>query len=718
MTINDLKAGQSARIVSVGGKGGLRRHFFDIGLIPEAELRFVKRAPMGDPVEITLNGYSLSLRSDEAGKIEVEVIEALSERKVSPEDADFGYNLTLHEHNAHPGYGEGGKYHNGSDETPLPRGTVLRLAVVGQHNSGKTTLFNQLTGESAHVGNFPGVTVEMASAPVKGHPDAVLYDLPGMYSLDPYTDVEKITLDFLRNEKPHAIINIVDAGNIERNLYLSLQLMQLGIPMVIALNMMDEFRSSGASIRINEMERELGLPIVPITASGNDGVQELLEHALHVAKYQETPAENGFTGAEKARGDEEDYEQKARRRYEFIRDLCDRLVHRSGESREQVRSRRIDSVVTGKWTAVPSFILVMGLVFWLTFDVLGLGLQNLLSAGIGSLSVAVQAAFARWEVAPAVSSLVTDALFGGVGTVLSFVPIILVLFFFLSILEDSGYMSRVAFVSDKLLRKIGLSGRSIVPMLIGFGCSVPAVMATRTLPSSRDRRLTIQMVPFMSCSAKIAVYGFLTSAFFPGKAGLIIAGLYFLGIVLGILYALGRRILKGREKVTPFVMELPVYRLPKARNVGHLLWDKTKDFLQMAFTVILLASIVIWFLRSFNLRMEFVGAQDSMLAAIAGWIAPVMAPLGLGDWRIVTALITGFLAKEGIVATIEVLGAASVFTAATAVPMLVFCLLYTPCIATVTSMRRELGLPRTLGIVVFQCALAWVCAWAAYLIVV
>ena len=781
MTLKDLKIGESAVVMNVGGEGTLRQHFLDMGIIPGAEVRLVKMAPMGDPMEIKVHGYSLTLRLSEALNIEVDMDSARSEEHYVPLDEDFGYNLSLHEHNAHPGFGEEGRYHSKEDGNPLPKDEILTFALAGQQNCGKTTLFNQLTGSNQHVGNFPGVTVSRKDGVIKGYPNTCVTDLPGIYSLSTYTAEEMVARDFIIDDKPKAIINIVDANNIERNFYLTMQLMELDVPIVLALNMMDELRGNGGSVRVNEMERLLGIPVVPISAASGEGVAELVEHAVHIAKYQEKPGRQDFcskedhggavhrclhslmhlvedhaqraglparfaasrlVGGDKAiaarlgldRNEEEMVEHiitqmeeergldrhaaMADMRFSFIGRLCSQTVSKPQESKEYRRSLRIDRFLTGKWTAIPAFLAIIALIFWLTFDVLGLWLQKLLSAGIEGLGSAVNAAFIRWDVSEPVRSLVVDAIFGGVGSVLGFVPIIIVLFFFLSMLEDSGYMARIAFVSDKLLRRLGLSGRSIVPMLIGFGCSVPGVMATRTLPSSHDRRLTIMLIPFMSCSAKIAIYGFLASAFFPGKAGIIMISLYLLGIIVGIIAALVSRLLRKHKDSAPFVMELPVYRLPRARNVWHLLWDKTKDFIQRAFTVIFVATIVIWLLQSFDFRLSFVeDSSESILAWLAGLIAPLFGPLGLGDWRIVTALITGFLAKESVVSTMEVLGVTAALTAATAVPLLIFCLLYTPCVATIASIRRELGTKWALAVVLFQCAIAWVCAFAACLII-
>ena len=779
MTLKDIKVGESAVVKAVGGEGALRQHFLDMGLIPGAEVKLVKTAPMGDPLEIKVHGYALTLRLSEALKIEVDKDMVPEEPQVFL-DEDFGYNLSLHEHNAHPGFGEEGRFHDKADEHPLPKDETLTFALVGQQNCGKTTLFNQLTGSNQHVGNFPGVTVSRKDGVIRGYPNTLVTDLPGIYSLSTYTSEELVSRDFILDEKPKAIINIVDANNIERNFYLTMQLMELDVPIVLALNMMDELRGNGGSVRVNEMERLLGIPVVPISAASGEGVHELVEHAMHIAKYQEKPGRQDFCSKEDhggavhrclhslmhlvedhaqraglparfaasrlVAGDEavtarlglDDNEKEmvehiitqmeeergldrdaamADMRFSFIGRLCAQTVSKPRESKEYLRSVKLDRTLTGKWTAIPAFLAIIALIFWLTFDVIGLWLQDMLAAGIESLGAAVDAAFVRWEVSEPVRSLVVDAIFGGVGSVLSFVPIIIVLFFFLSMLEDSGYMARIAFVSDKILRRLGLSGRSIVPMLIGFGCSVPGVMATRTLPSSHDRRLTILMIPFMSCSAKIAIYGFLASAFFPGKAGIIMISLYLLGIVVGVITALISKMFRKHKDSAPFVMELPVYRIPRAKNVMHLLWDKTKDFIQRAFTVIFVATIIIWVLQSFDFRLNFVeDSSQSILAWLAGLIAPLFGPLGLGDWRIVTALISGFLAKESVVSTMEVLGVTSALTAATAVPLLVFCLLYTPCVAAIASIRRELGSKWALIVVFLQCAIAWVCALAAYLI--
>ena len=776
MTLRELPVGGSAVILAVGGEGALRQHFLDMGLIPGAHVKLVKYAPFGDPMELRVSGYALTLRLAEAAQITVEPAEDLPEA-----DNDLADDRSVHsvDPDAHPGFGEAGKFHDKKEEDPLPEGTVLTFALAGNQNCGKTTLFNQLTGSNQHVGNFPGVTVDRKDGVIRGFPDTRVTDLPGIYSLSPYTSEEIVSRQFILDEKPRGIINIVDAGNIERNLYLTMQLMELNVPMVLALNMMDEVRNNGGSIRVNEMEEILGLPVVPISASKNEGIDELVDHAVHVARYQERPARQDFcdkedhggavhrclhgimhlvedhaaragipvrfaasrlvegdAAVERALGLQQNEKEMvehiilqmeqergldrgaamADMRFSFIRKLCAQTVVKPHESKEYLRSRRIDRILTGRWTAIPIFVAVMSLVIWLSIDVLGAPLQDLLDRGIQWLAGVTDTGMERWGVSDAVRSLVVDGVFGGVGTVVSFVPIIIILFFFLSMLEDSGYMARVAFVTDKLLRRLGLSGRSIVPLLIGFGCSVPAVMATRTLPSSRDRRMTILLTPYMSCSAKIPIYAFFTNAFFPGHGGLVLVILYLSAILVGILVALVCKNLPRKGGAAPFVMELPNYRMPGAKNVGHLLWDKTKDFLQRAFTVIFVASIVIWVLQSFDWRLQLVEPGDSMLAAIAGVLAPLFAPLGLGDWRIVTALVTGFLAKESVVATLGVLDVTATMTALTAVPMLAFCLLYTPCVAAIAAVKRELGGKWALGMVVFQCVVAWVVAWLAYLV--
>ena len=776
MTLKELPVGGSAVILTVGGDGVLRQHFLDMGLIPGAPVTLVKYAPLGDPMELLVSGYTLTLRLAEAAQIAVEAVEDF------PAPAPFvsdDPSVEPVDPVAHPGFGEGGKFHDKTHEHPLPEGTQLTFALAGNQNCGKTTLFNQLTGSNQHVGNFPGVTVDRKDGVIRGHADTLVTDLPGIYSLSTYTSEELVSRRFILHEKPRGIINIVDAGNIERNLYLTMQLMELDVPMVLALNMMDEVRGNGGSIRVNKMEEILGLPVVPISASKNEGVDELVEHAIHVARFQEKPARQDFCDKDDHGGAVhrclhgimhliEDHAERAGiplrfaasrlvegdaavaqalnlqtnememvehiivqmeqergldrnaamadMRFAFIRRLTAQTVVKPRESREYRRSRRLDRVLTGRWTAIPIFVLVISLVIWLSIDVLGAPLQDLLDQGIQGLAGLADAGMTRWGVTPAVRSLVVDGVFGGVGTVVSFVPIIIILFFFLSILEDSGYMARVAFVTDKLLRKIGLSGRSIVPLLIGFGCSVPAVMATRTLPSSRDRKMTIMLTPFVSCSAKIPIYAFFTNAFFPGHGGLVLVILYLSAILIGIVVACICKYLPKQQHPTPFVMELPNYRMPGAKNVGHLLWDKTKDFLQRAFTVIFIASIVIWLLQSFDWRLRLVDPEDSMLASVAGLLAPLFRPLGLGDWRIVTALVTGFLAKESVVATLEVLNVTASMTALTAIPMLAFCLLYTPCVAAIAAVRRELGGKWAICMVAFQCVVAWVVAWLAYLI--
>ena len=782
MTIDKLEIGRAAVIEKVGGEGAVRMHFLDMGLIPGAVLKVVAKAPTGDPIQLLISGYALTLRKSDAADIEVrdplpgEIPE--ESEQAGKDVSTVGRNTWLHDHNAHPGLGEGGKYHSRDHENPLPKGTVLSFALAGQQNCGKTTLFNVLTGSNQHVGNFPGVTVDRKDGVIKGHPYTSITDLPGIYSLSPYTAEELVSREFILNPDTKGLINIVDASNIERNLYLTLQLMELGVPMVLALNMMDEVRGNGGSIRINEMERILGIPVVGISAARNEGIDELVEHAVHVARYQEAPARNDFCGKDDHGGavhrclhsvihliedhaaaagiparfaatkliEGDDWVEKALKltapereaieqiistmeqergldrsaaiadmRYTFIRKLCDQTVVKPRESREYRRSRNIDKVLTGRWTAIPIFIAIMALIIWLTIDVLGAPLQGLLDSGISALGATVGALLARWNVSPAVQSLVVDAIFGGVGAVCSFVPIIVILFFFLSMLEDSGYMARVAYVTDSFLRKIGLSGRSIVPLIIGLGCSVPGVMASRTLPSARDRRKTILLTPFMSCSAKLPIYAFLSAAFFPGHGGLVLVCLYLLSICTGILVALIGKHVDGGSEAAPFVMELPNYRLPQLRNVAHLMWDKTKDFLQRAFTVIFVATLVIWFLQSFSFRFELVeNGEGSMLAWVAGLLAPLFAPLGLGDWRIVTAFISGFLAKESVVATMEVLGVLGTLSVATAVSMLVFSLLYTPCVAAIAAVKRELGGKWALFVIVFQCLVAWVVSFGAY----
>ena len=778
MTLNELGIGESAIIVRVGGEGALRQHFLDMGVIPGEIVTLVQYAPMGDPMELRIHGYELTLRMADAEKIEIKKV-SMEERK------RFGDPLSAVQETEHPGLGEGGRYHVKADEDPLPDGTMLTFALAGNQNCGKTTLFNQITGSNQHVGNFPGVTVDRKDSQIKGHPNTKITDLPGIYSLSPYTSEEVVSRQFILDEKPTCIINIVDATNIERNLYLTMQLLELDVPIVLALNMMDELKGNGGSIRINEMEEELGIPVVPISALRNEGTHELIEHAIHVAKYQERPGRTDFCGKDDHGGAvhrcihaimhlienhaedagipirfaaakiiEGDYlviealeltenektvmshilrqmekergldcaAAMADMRFEFIRKVCGKTVVKPKESREHARSRSIDRILTGKYTAIPAFIIIMGLVFWLTFNVIGAGLQTLLETGIRRLTEQTAAVLTASHVNPVLKSLIVDGIFNGVGSVLSFIPIIVVLFFFLSLLEDSGYTARVAFVMDHLLRKIGLSGRSIVPMLIGFGCTVPAVMASRTLPSERDRKMTIMLTPFMSCSAKLPIYGFFTAAFFPKHGALVMIGLYFIGILVGILTALVSKNTAFKGEAVPFVMELPNYRMPGAGNVARLLWDKAKDFLERAFTVIFIATIIVWFLQTFDSHLNVVSnSRDSILAVAAGFIAPIFRPAGFGDWRVSTALITGFMAKESVVSTLKVLFGKtamlmSVLTPLNALSLLVFCLLYTPCVAAIASVRRELGGKWAAGMVVLQCVIAWVCATALHLI--
>ena len=773
MTLKNLELGSTAVITAVGGEGSLRQHFLDMGVIPGAEITLIKYAPMGDPMELRIHGYELTLRLADAEKIEIRPAKA-RERIGQPSQP-----MSHPETRAHPGLGEGGKYHVKADENPLPEGTQLTFALAGNQNCGKTTLFNQLTGSNQHVGNFPGVTVDRKSGEIKNHANTLVTDLPGIYSLSPYTSEEIVSRQFILNEKPTGIINIVDATNIERNLYLTMQLMELDVPIVLALNMMDEVRGNGGSIYINEMEELLGIPVVPIVAAKNEGVEELVRHAVHIAQYQERPGRTDFCDKDdhggavhrclhgimhliedhaKAAGipvrfaasklvegdqlvlealgltqnekemldhiisqmeEERGLDRSAAiadMRFAFIQKLCQQTVVKPRESREHERSRKIDRFLTGKYTAIPAFVGIMALVFWLTFHVIGAWLQDLLALGIDQLTLLVDEALTAWHVNDVLHALVIDGIFSGVGSVLSFVPIIVTLFFFLSLLEDSGYMARVTFVMDKLPRKIGLSGRSIVPMLIGFGCTVPGVMASRTLPSERDRKMTILLTPFMSCSAKLPIYTFLTAAFFPQYGALVMVALYFLGILVGILTALISKNTMFRGEAVPFVMELPNYRMPGAKNVAHLLWDKAKDFLQRAFTVIFLATIVVWFLQTFDFHLNIVAdAQSSILAMTAGLISPLFAPLGFGDWRICTALIAGFIAKESVVSTLSVLfGAAGnlsvLFPPLAAASLLVFCLLYTPCVAAIASIKRELGGKWAILVVVGQCVIAWVCA--------
>lgn len=777
MFLNELKAGERAVVRSVGGERALRQHFLDMGVIPGAEITLVKFAPMGDPIEFRIHEYELTLRVDDAKQIGIE--------KLPKWESDQHPVVKIpHEPTDHPGLGEGGRYHVREGEHPLPDDQLLTFALAGNQNCGKTTLFNQLTGSNQHVGNFPGVTVDQKSGSIRGHENTKITDLPGIYSMSPYTDEEIVSREFILREQPTGIINIVDATNIERNLYLTLQLIELDRPMVLALNMMDELTGNGGSVDINAMESLLGIPIVPISASKGEGIEELVAHALHVAHYQEKPGRMDFCDAESHRGAVhrclhgimhliEDHAKEARipvrfaatkivegdsrviealmldqnememiehiicqmekergldrsaaiadMRFAFIGKLVDRTFHKAHESRQHERSRRIDKVLTGKYTAIPAFIAIMSLVFYLTFNVIGAGLQDLLAAGIGLLQDQVDAAMTAAGVNEAMHSLVIDGIFQGVGTVLSFLPIIVTLFFFLSLLEDTGYMARIAFVMDKWLRKIGLSGRSIVPLLIGFGCSVPAIMSTRTLPSERDRRMTILLTPFMSCSAKLPIYGFFIAAFFGDYGALPMIVLYFGAMLVGIVVAyLGKNTIFKGEAV-PFVMELPNYRMPGRRNVMQLLWEKSKDFLERAFSVIFIATIVIWFLQTFNFRLDMVtDSSESMLAAVAGIIAPIFAPLGFGDWRISTALISGFMAKESVVSTLGVLfGTSSISTVLTplsAASLLAFCLLYTPCVAAITSVKRELGTTWAIWVVIFQCVVAWIVSFIVHTI--
>ena len=770
MTLKELQIGKSAIVDAVGGAGALRQHFLDMGLIPGAEVTLVKLAPMGDPMELRIHGYELTLRLDDAAQITVTPTEK-TPAVHTPVDGKMV---------EHPGLGEGGKYHTKEGEHPLPEDKTLTFALAGNQNCGKTTLFNQLTGSNQHVGNFPGVTVDRKSGAIKGHPETEVTDLPGIYSMSPYSSEEIVTRQFIIGEKPTGIINIVDATNIERNLYLTMQLMELDTPMVLALNMMDEMRGNGGTVRINKMESMLGIPVIPISAAKNEGVDELVDHAVHVAKYQERPGRMDFCSEDdhggavhrcihgiihliedhaKAAGipvrfaatklvegdhrieealklDQNEKEMIehiivqmeqergldraaaiADMRFHFIHQLVDQTVVKPHQSKEQVRSSRIDQFLTGKYTAIPAFVGIMALVFYLTFGVIGAGLQNLLEIGIENLTVFVDNALTYWNVNEAVHSLVIDGIFTGVGSVLSFLPIIVTLFFFLSLLEDTGYMARVAFVMDKLLRRIGLSGRSIVPMLIGFGCTVPGVMASRTLPSERDRKMTILLTPFMSCSAKLPIYSLFAVTFFPDHAALVMVGLYFLGIAVGILAAFALKGTLFRGEAVPFVMELPNYRLPGLKNVMQLLWEKARDFLERAFTVIFMATIVIWFLQNFDLQLSLTAdPQESILAFVASGIAPLFAPLGFADWRVSTALITGFMAKESVVSTLTILFGSSAalgaaLSPAAAAPLLVFCLLYTPCIAAVASVKRELGGRWAAVMVLNQCVVAWVAAF-------
>ena len=778
MTLKDLPIGKTATIRSVGGEGALRQHFLDMGLIPKGDVTMVKYAPMGDPMELRIHSYELTLRLADADKIEIENVRDAGE-KGETSKKNNSHSIP------HPGLGEGGKFHFKETENPLPASEMLTFALAGNQNCGKTTLFNQLTGSSQHVGNFPGVTVDRKDGSIRGKSNTLVTDLPGIYSMSPYSSEEIVTRNFVLNEHPRGIINIVDATNIERNLYLTMQLMELDIPMVLALNMMDEVRENGGSIIINRMEEMLGIPVVPISAAKNEGIDELVAHALHVAKYQEKPEKIDFCDAdddggavhrclhaimhliedhaqeagipvrfaaaklaegdqlilEKLKLDQNEKEMLehivkqmesergldraaaiAHMRFDFIEKICDETVIKPKESKEHIRSTKIDRILTGKYTAIPCFVGIMALVFYLTFGVIGAFLSGILDMGIEALGGAIDQLMAAAHVNSVLHSLVMDGIFNGVGSVLSFLPVIVTLFFFLSLLEDSGYMARVAFVMDKLLRKIGLSGRSIVPMLIGFGCTVPGVMASRTLPSERDRRMTILLTPFMSCSAKLPIYAFFAAAFFPENSALVMILLYFGGIVMGILMALLLRRTMFSGEAVPFVMELPNYRMPGAKNVGHLLWDKAKDFLQRAFTVIFIATLVIWFLQTFDIHLNVVtDSKDSILAMAASVVAPIFRPMGFGDWRISTALITGFMAKESVVSTLSVLfGSTEALLAAitplAAASLLVFCLLYTPCVAAVAAIKRELGGKWAAGVVIGQCVIAWIAAFVVYMI--
>ena len=776
LTLKELQPGQSGVIETVGGTGALRQHFLDMGIIPGAKVTVIKLAPMGDPMELRIHGYELTLRLDDAGRIDILPAETETENKSSsPKKKSID----------HPGLGEEGKFHPKGSGNPLPHGTTLTFALVGNQNSGKTTLFNQLTGANQHVGNFPGVTVDRKDGVIKGHENTLITDLPGIYSMSPYTGEELVSRDFVLKEKPHGIINIVDATNIERNLYLTMQLLELDIPMVVALNMMDEMTGNGGTVDINAMEAMLGVPVVPISAAKNEGVDELIKHAVHIAKYQEKPlrqdfcdaAHNGgavhralhavlhmtedhaersglparFAASKLIEGDELimnqldlDQNEKdtldhivlqmekergldrsaamADMRFAYIQRVCEQCVVKPKESREHIRSQQLDRVLTGKYTAIPTFILIMGLVFYLTFNVIGAWLQGLLESGIDLLEGWTVKAMTAGHVNGVIQSLVIDGLFEGVGSVLSFLPIIVTMFFFLSLLEDSGYIARVAFFTDKLLRKIGISGRSIVPLLIGFGCTVPAVMSTRTLPSERDRRMTILLTPFMSCTAKLPIYAFFVNAFFPRYGGAVMTLLYLVGILTGILVALVFKKTLFKGEAVPFVMELPNYRLPSPRNVAQLLWEKAKDFLQRAFSVILIATVIVWFLQSFDFRLNpAADSHDSILAAVSGWLVPLFKPLGLGDWRIVTSLISGFMAKESVVSVLEVLfgsegGIATALSTVSAAALLVFCLLYTPCVAAIASIKRELGVKWAAAVVLWQCGIAWVAALIVRLI--
>lgn len=780
MKLNELSIGSTATILKVGGNGSLRQHFLDMGLIQGTEVTVVKYAPMGDPIELQIHGYELTIRLEDAQNIEISEPHKPKQATVQESDEQKKREKILKQEKHHPGYGEGGRFHDKKEEDPLPEDSMLTFALVGNQNCGKTTLFNQLTGSKQHVGNFPGVTVDRKDGVIRGYDNTLITDLPGIYSMSPYSSEEIVTREFVIREKPKGIINIVDATNIERNLYLTMQLLELGFPMVVALNMMDELRENQGSVLVNEMEELLGVPVIPISAAKGEGIDELIRHAVHVAKYQERPLENDFCKKEEgihrglhavmhliedhAKASEipvrfaaskimegdlqiqerlnlteneknllEDIAKQteeetgldrsaavAQMRFEYIEDVCSQTVIKPKESKERIRSQKVDQFLTGKYTGIPAFIGIMGIVFWLTFNVIGAFFQNVLEQGIDRLTQYVAHMMEAAGVSSVIRSLVVEGIFGGVGGVLSFLPIIVTLFFFLSILEDSGYMARVAFIMDKLLRKLGLSGRSIVPMLVGFGCTVPGVMASRTLPSERDRKMTILLTPFMSCSAKLPIYGFFAAAFFPGKGGLVMICLYVFGIVMGILMALIFKKTTFKGEAVPFVMELPNYRMPGAKNVFHLLWDKAKDFLQRAFTVIFVATIVIWFLQNFDTGLNMVAdSQNSILAMAAGVIAPIFVPVGFGDWRVVTALVSGFLAKESVVSSLEVLfGSTAVLqsslTTVGAASLLVFCLFYTPCVAAIASVKRELGAKWAAGMVVGQCVIAWIAAFVVY----
>ena len=775
MTIKDLPAGKSATILKVGGDGALRQHFLDMGLIQGAEVTVIKYAPMGDPVELRIHSYELTIRLSDAEQIEVSEPYCIDNKAVE----NVKMNSIVKEH---PGFGEGGRYHDKENENPLPDDEKLTFALVGNQNCGKTTLFNVLTGSNQHIGNFPGVTVDRKDGVIKGYPDTLITDLPGIYSMSPYSSEEIVTREFLLMDKPKGIINILDATNIERNLYLSMQLMELGIPMVIALNMMDEVRVNGGSVRINAIEELLGVPVVPISAAKNEGVDELVKHAIHIAKYQEKPQISDFCSKDSAvhrcihgimslisdHADKAGYPERfaaskvvegdslvlkhleleqnekemiehiivqmeeecgmdrasaiADMRFAYIEDVCKNTVVKPRESKERIRSQKIDKLLTGKYTGIPMFIAIMGLVFYLTFNVIGAALSNVLDILITFVTNGVDNLLTAMNVNSVLHALIIDGIFNGVGSVLSFLPIIVTLFFFLSILEDSGYMARVAFIMDKLLRKLGLSGRSIVPMLIGFGCSVPGVMASRTLSSERDRRMTVLLTPFMSCSAKVPIYAFFSAAFFPHYAALVMIGMYFIGIIVGIIMAFifKKTLFKGEP--VPFVMELPNYRMPGAKNVVHLLWEKAKDFLQKAFSIIFIATILIWFMQNFDIRLNVVAdSRQSILAVLAGMITPLFKPLGFGDWRLVTAILTGVMAKESVVSTISILFGStiemvSVISAAGAMSFLVFCLLYTPCVAAIASVKKELGGKWAAYVVVIQCVVAWIAALITYII--